>query len=103
MKTTHRILVATLVAALSLPIAAYAAKGDRKKPEAGTEAFAKADTNKDGDVSEEEFSAAMGGKGGKNVEAAKKRFSALDKDSNGKLSKEEFAAVAERKKKKKDA
>lgn len=103
MKTTHRILVTALVAALALPIAAHAAKGDRKKADAGADAFAKADTNKDGDVSNEEFTAAMGGKGGKNAEAAKKRFSALDKDSNGKLSKEEFAAMAERKRKKKDA
>lgn len=103
MKTTHRILVTALVGVLALPIAAHAAKGDSQKPE-GTEAFAKADTDKDGSVSESEFTTAMGRKGGKNAEAVKKRFSAMDKDSNGKLSPEEFAAATERKRKKqKDA
>jgi Ca2+-binding EF-hand superfamily protein len=99
MKTTQRILVSSLVLALGLPIALQAAKADKQKPATADDAFAKADTDKDGSVSQTEFAASMGGKGGKGEERAKKGFSRLDKNGDGKLSKEEFAAAAERKKK----
>ena len=97
MKTTRRILISTLVAVLALPLAVQAAKGDRKKGDAA-DAFAKADKDGDGVVTEAEFIAAMGGKGGEDT--AKKRFARMDKDHDGKLTKEEFSAAAGKKKKK---
>ena len=99
MKSTHRILVSTLVLALGAPIVAHAAKAERKKPEAAGDAFAKADTDKDGFVSEAEFAASMGGKNSKAEDRAKKAFGRLDKNGDKKLDKEEFAAATERKKK----
>lgn len=97
MKTTHRILISTLVAALALPLAVQAAKGDRKKGDTA-DAFAKADKDGDGVVTEAEFIAAASGKG--DEAAAKKRFARMDKDHDGKLTKEEFSAAAGKKKKK---
>ncbi|MES2696178.1 MAG: EF-hand domain-containing protein [Verrucomicrobiota bacterium] len=99
MKLTKNILAAALVGALTLPLATFAAEG--KKKDAGA-AFAKADTNSDGSVSEAEFIAAAAGKG--KEDSLKKRFASMDKDSNGKLSKEEFAAAGNGggKRKKKD-
>ena len=99
MKTNQRILVSSLVLALGMPVAIHAAKADRQKPATAEDAFAKADTDKDGSISKAEFAASMGGKGTKAEERASKAFGRLDKDGDGKLSKEEFAAAAERKKK----
>jgi Ca2+-binding EF-hand superfamily protein len=96
MKNPARILIALLVTALALPGAAFAAKADRKGNSENNDkaagAFAKADTNSDGSVTEAEFVAARSKKG--DDSAAKKAFGRLDKNSDGKLSKEEFSAAA---------
>ncbi|HEY1107860.1 MAG TPA: EF-hand domain-containing protein [Opitutaceae bacterium] len=89
MKLTKNILTVALVSALALPLASFAAEG-KKGGGKGGDAFAKADTNSDGAISEAEFIAAAAGKG--KEDALKKRFATMDKNSDGKLSKEEFAA-----------
>ena len=94
MKLTHRIIVTSLVAALALPIAAFAAKGDRKKDKNPT--FSVVDKDGNESISESEYVAANEKAG---ADAAKTRFGKLDKDGDGKLSKEEFGAGAGDKKK----
>ena len=92
MKTSTRLVVAAVAAALALTSAAFAAKGDRKEKPAGeARGLAKIDTDKNGSVSESEFVAAMKAKGGE--EAAKTRFASLDKNSDGKLDKKELAGA----------
>lgn len=91
-----RILIAATAALLSLPLVLNAADENKKKGGA----FAAADTNGDGKISEAEFVASVKGK--MDDEAAKKRFAALDKDKDGSLSREEFAAAGGGKKKKKE-
>ncbi|MFY8327614.1 hypothetical protein [Pseudoalteromonas sp. ZZD1] len=59
--------------------------------------FSKLDTNSDGALSVEEFSAKI-----KNPKKGPKRFARLDVDGNGSLTPEEFAAQAKKKKKKKN-
>jgi hypothetical protein len=103
MKLTHRIIVGSLLAALALPAATFAAKGERKKQKPGAEeipAFASVDKDSNEAISETEFVTANEKLGSV---AAKARFELLDKDHNGKLSKEEYAAGAtpEKKKRKK--
>lgn len=98
MKLTHRLVVRTLAVALALPIAAFAAKGDRKKQNTETApAFATVDKDSNGSISEGEFVAANEKLGDV---AAKARFGILDKNHDGKLSKEEYAAGSEPEKKK---
>lgn len=98
MKLTHRLVVRTLAVALALPIAAFAAKGDRKKQSTETApAFASVDKDSNGSISESEFVAANENLG---ATAAKARFGILDKNHDGKLSKEEYAAGSEPEKKK---
>lgn len=106
MKTASRVLIASLAAAVALPLAVHAAKGDRKgkKDQTPAVAFATVDKDNDGSVTETEFVAAMKDTLGES--AAKTRFATLDKDSNGKLTKEEYAAGSaepKKKRKKKDA
>jgi hypothetical protein len=92
MKSTRRIIIAVLGAAIALPVSALAAKAERKnKKETGPAvAFATVDKDTDGSISKEEFVAALKEKLGE--DSAKARFATLDKDSSGKLSKEEYAA-----------
>jgi len=103
MKLPNRIIIAALTAALALPLAASAAKADRKnKTQSASETFATLDKDSDGFVTEAEYLAVM--KTSMGEEAAKKRFAELDKDKNGKLSKEEHAAgdTAKKKRRKKN-
>jgi Ca2+-binding EF-hand superfamily protein len=89
MKLPSRILLTPLVVALALPLAAFAAKGDRKKNETPAVSFTTIDKDSDGVVTEAEYIAAAKDK--LSEEAAKAHFASLDKNSDGKLSKEEFA------------
>ena len=92
--------MAALAAVLSLPLALNAA--DEKKKTGG--AYATADTDSDGKVTETEYVAAM--KDRMDEAAAKARFAELDKDKDGSLTRQEFnAGAAEKKngKKKKDS
>ncbi len=100
MNLTKRLLVATLAAAIALPVATFAAKGDKKKKDAApAETFASVDKNGDGEITLEEFLASQKDKLGE--EAAKARFATLDKNHDGKLTKDEFGAPDEQKKKRK--
>ena len=103
MKTSSRILLATLAVSIALPFAAYAAKGERKnkKEAAPAVAFETADKNKDGSLDKDEYVAAMKDQLGE--DGAKSKFATLDKNNDGKLSKEEYSATTETKKKKKKA
>jgi len=91
------IRMTALAALLLLPLTLPAAEGTKKKA-----AFAAADTDGDGKVSQSEYIAAMKGK--LDESAAKTRFAELDKDKNGSLSPEEFSTSTGQKKggKKKD-
>ena len=104
MNLTKRLLVATLAAAIALPTAAFAAKGDKKKNAVATETFASVDKNGDGNITTEEFLATQKDKLGE--EAAKARFGTLDKNKDGKLTSDEFGGGTEeprkKRKKKKD-
>lgn len=92
-------MIATLVAAIALPLSVQAAKGERRnKSDAAVPAFDTVDKSKDGTISKEEFVAAMKEKLGE--EGAKTRFDTLDKNTDGKLSKEEYAAAGGEAKKK---
>lgn len=62
-----------------------------KAPKAPKRSFEVIDSNKDGKISEAEFTA-----GAKNVEKATKRFKKKDKDADGFLSMEEFAKKAKK-------
>lgn len=86
-----RILIAVTASLLSLPLAAHAADGAKKKGP-----FAVADTNNDGKVSQTEYVAAMSGK--LDEAAAKAKFAELDKDKDGSLSRQEFNAGSGEKK-----
>lgn len=101
MKAPSRILIATLVAAIAFPLAAQAAKGDRKnkKEDSSAVSFETVDKNNDGIISETEFVAAMKDK--LSEDDAKARFKSLDKDGTPGLSKEEYAAATSETKKKK--
>ena len=85
------IITTLLIGALALPAFAdhHEKDGDKKKPAKKRPApeaiFKKKDTNGDGFLSKEEFTAKM-----KNPEKAAKSFDRKDKDSDGKLSLEEF-------------
>jgi hypothetical protein len=95
MKLNHRLLVTVLVSALAIPAISFAAKGERKKTEGDDKAgaaFAKADKDSDGFVTESEFVASRGKKADQGK--SKGQFGKLDKNGDGKLSKEEFAAAA---------
>ena len=103
MKKSSRVIVAVLVAALACPGAVQAAKADRKNKNQQQEqlpvAFAAADTNGDGNVTKEEFVAALKEKLGEG--GASSKFASLDKNSDGKLSKEEYSGAPEQKKRRK--
>jgi hypothetical protein len=102
MKLTSRVIVTTLIAALALPIAAQAAKGERKKKETPP-SFATVDKDGDQAVSESEYVAANEKLG---ADAAKTQFGKLDKNHDGKLSKDEFGSgngEKKKRRKKKDA
>lgn len=71
----------------------------REKP-TPAERFAKIDTNQDGVLSLEEFSAKKGKKETTAEEQAE-RFAKIDTDANGTISLEEFSAKKGKKKKKK--
>ncbi len=100
MNLTKRLIVATLAAAIALPVAAFAAKADKKKNAAtATETFASVDKNADGNITQEEFLASQKDKLGE--EAAKARFATLDKNKDGKLASDEFGTGTEEPAKKK--
>jgi Ca2+-binding EF-hand superfamily protein len=105
MKLNTRLLLAVAVSALTVPAIAFAAKADRKnkdqaadKSDKAAGAFAKADKDSDGFVTESEFVASRGKKADQGK--TKTQFGKMDKNSDGKLSKEEFEAAASRGKKK---
>jgi len=100
MKPTHRLFITTIAAAVALPIAAFAAKANRKNAAEPLPAYETIDKDSKGSVSKEQFVAALKEKLG-GEDAAKAKFDALDKNSDGKLTKEEYAAAAEQKKRKK--
>lgn len=89
MKNSYRLLTLALVAALAVPAATFAAKGDRK--EKGGNAFTKIDTDGNGSITESEFVAANSKRG--TAEAAKSKFASLDKNHDGKLDKAELAGA----------
>jgi Ca2+-binding EF-hand superfamily protein len=78
------------VLALSLGLSGMALAEEGAKKGKGKDAFAKLDTNGDGKLSEEEFTA---GKSDKGLENAKKKFAKLDADSDGSVTKEEMKAA----------
>ena len=99
MKLTHRILVTSLIAALAVPAATFAAKADRKKAGDALPAFGTVDKDSNEAISETEFLAANEKLGST---TAKTRFEKLDSDRDGKLTKSEYAlgATPERKRRK---
>lgn len=101
MKITSRLVVSSFAVALALPIAAFAAKGDRKKDPVVAPSFATVDKNADDAISESEFAAANEKL---TAEAAKTQFAQLDKDHDGKLTKAEYGngPAKEKKKRKKN-
>ena len=104
MKTTQRLLIATLAVAIALPAAVFAAKGDKKKNATPASTFTSVDKDSDGAITEAEFLAAEKDK--LTGEAAKARFAAMDKNHDGKLTKDEFVGTGDeprKKRKKKDA
>src|SRR4051794_26261041 len=98
MKLPRRILIAALVAGISLPAVSYAAKAEKKKTDTPAATFATLDKDGDGTVTQAEYVAAMKEKLGE--DGAKTRFAELDKNSDGKLTKEEFGAGSDEPKKK---
>jgi hypothetical protein len=91
MNSKSRFVVTVLFAALALPIAAFAAKGDKKKDKADAlPSFTSIDKDGDHAVTEEEFLAANKEKLGET--GAKSRFAMLDKNHDGKLTQEEYDA-----------
>ncbi len=82
-----------------LAVATTAKAADEKKPAKGPEArFAKLDTDKDGKLSKDEFTAPAKEDA---KEKSAKRFSKIDTDGDGYVSLEEFkAAIAKQKGKK---
>lgn len=88
-----RLLLLLAATSLVLAPAAHAAKGDRKKAAANTEATAgllkKYDTNANGKIDGDELEAVRKDFTGTSDEALK----ALDKDHDGKLSDTEIAAL----------
>jgi Ca2+-binding EF-hand superfamily protein len=101
MKTT-RLFVASLAVVIALPLAAFAAKGDRKKNDTPP-AFSTIDKEAKGSITEAQYVAAM--KDTLGEEGAKAKFAALDTDKSGTLSETEYAAGASqgKKRRKKDA
>jgi hypothetical protein len=91
MKRIPRLVIITLVAALALPVAALAAKGEKRKPATSTPTFSDFDKNSDEAVSEAEFVAESERRA---AEMAKVHFARLDTDRDGKVSKAEFEAGA---------
>lgn len=94
------ITVLTLAAAFATAPQLLAEDGSEKSTTGASKGFVKLDTNKDGFLSEEEFSA-----GKKNPENAAKNFKRKDTDQDGKLSPKEFDTKPAKKEggKKKDA
>ena len=104
MKLSKRLLLSALVATVALPIAAFAAKGNRKKNDSAAITFEVADKDGDGSITQTEFIAAFKEKLGE--DGAKSKFASLDKDNDGKLTKEEYGTTGQdetpKKKKKKN-
>jgi hypothetical protein len=96
MKLSKIALCAAVAAAFSLPFTAHAAKGNKNKGAAP--AFSSVDKNSDGNISKDEYIAAM--KDSIGEETAKTQFASLDKNKDDKLSSEEYSAAATKKKKK---
>ncbi len=99
MKRTNRLLVTTIAAALALPLAAFAAKGDRKNAAGPAPSFESIEKKDPKFITEKEYIAAIGKKLGDDV--AKSQYTTLDKDHDGKLTSEEYAAAGTEKKKRK--
>ena len=95
MKLSSRLLITVLVAGFLAPGAAFAAKGDRKKPQKPA-SFATVDKNADESISESEYVAANEKL---SPDAAKSKFATLDKNHDGNLSKDEYGTDAKEKKK----
>ena|SRR5438067_1215141 len=105
MKLIKALLSFAVAIALSLPLAAHAAKENKKKTDKNPATqFAALDKNGDGVITEEEYVAAMKDKLGD--DGSKNHFAELDKNHDGKLTKGEFGVPSDDKKvrkKKKDA
>lgn len=84
---------AALAVSAAFVTAADEAKKPAKKPADPEAMFKKKDTNGDGSLSKEEFTA-----GAKDAAKAEAAFKAKDKDADGKLSKEEATAAPKKKK-----
>jgi hypothetical protein len=95
MKNSIRLLLASVLLTLALPMTGFAASSGSKKVEAPA-TFASLDQNGDGIVTAAEYSAAM--KDQVTDRTAKMRFNALDKNKDGKITREEFAASEAEKK-----
>lgn len=93
----NKIILVALATSIAAPGVVFAAKGEKKEKVAAP-TFAACDKNNDGNVTKEEFVAAVQAAGG-NAKGAEKQFATKDKDNNGKLSKEEYSARAGKKKK----
>ena len=93
MKIPYRLLLSALVAAVALPLAVFAAKGDKKKNAPAATSFAVVDKDGDGVLTQTEFIAAFKEKLGE--DGANSKFASLDKDADGKLSKEEFGTTGD--------
>ncbi len=91
-----RLLLASIVIALALPLTALAAQPDSKKTPT---AFSTFDRNRDGKITVTEYTTTMKATPGELT--APSRFASLDQNGDGALSKEEFAAGADKKEKKK--
>src|SRR5690349_17089955 len=98
MKLIPAIIPFAVAAALSLPLAAHAAKENKKKSDDKNPAaqFAALDKDSDGVITQEEYVAAMKDKLGD--DGSKSHFAELDKNHDGKLTKEEFGVPANDKK-----
>jgi hypothetical protein len=99
MKLTHRLLVTAIAAALALPIAAFAAKGNKKNAAEPAPSFASIKKADEKCITEAEFCAAM--KTTLGEDGSKAKFATLDKNSDKKLTEEEYAAASTEPKKRK--
>lgn len=99
----HRFLRLALPCVLTLPIAAEAAKPEKKEgrmDNAPAAVFAGMDQDHDGVITAEEYIAAQKERLGQ--DGARTRFAELDKNHDGKLTKEEFGVGSDNADKKKD-
>lgn len=95
----NRLFITAAAAALVCSVSTFAQEAGHHGKDAPKKggAFAKADTDSDGKLTEAEFVAFSAKR--LSADEAKAKFKELDKDGNGSLSREEFAAGMPKKKK----